>query len=538
MRTINTSLALRVLFLPVVFVIYCTFVQLRSHVDNVAAHSRPSPEYGTVTHAPLSTGIAVTKPSTAGPPGTDTATSSTRNLTEMKSTFSSGLEDFWRDLATALEDARPDCDPIKVQDGHPTNEETSFDPQNISKLPPSRLVNFTDDQERILFKSHYRMRTASKHLARNLLFSKGERGIVTTANAKYIPIFLVSLRMLRRTGCDLPVEVFIDDWSKYDPVICESVLPSMNAACVVLSEIYDTASNARKPTSYQFKLFAMLFSSFQHVLFLDSDAFPAHDPTDLFTTAPYTTHGLVLWPDLFGLTISEHYYHIAGIPYESPSARLSSESGILLLDKEKHRESFMMMMYYNYYGPDYYYPLLCQGSHGAGDKETFVQAAMAVGAPWYQVKSGVAGLGFFDNKDYRLSGMSQMDPRTDYLYVPPTKNHIHPADLWDAKDVTPDEKVPTKPKPLFVHQNMHKLDPARILSLEGSTAKTKDGKHTRMWGTLKTNVESFGYDIERRVWEAIVEEGCRLSDNADVCSDLKNHFVEVFGALESTDPAR
>ncbi|BFZ53807.1 mannosyltransferase [Savitreella phatthalungensis] len=540
MRTSITSFVLRVLF--VVLIIYFTFVQLRGHVGDITAHFRPLQDYGAITHDHIFTETTTTttlntESSTAGRPTTDAAPISAKNITEMKSTFSSQLKDFWRDLATALEDARPECGPIEVQDGHPPDEETSFQPLNISRTPPSRLINFTDDQERVLFKSHYQMRVASRHLAQRLTFSEGAKGIVTTANAKYIPIFLVSLRMLRKTGCNLPVEVLIDNWSKYDPVVCESILPSMNAACVVLSELFDAAPNAQEPTSYQFKLFAMMFSSFQHVLFLDSDAFPVRDPTDLFTTAPYSTHGLVLWPDLWAITISEHYYHIAGIPYESRSSRYSTESGVILLDKEKHRESLLMMMFYNYYGPDYYYPLLCQGSHGAGDKETFVPAAMAVNAPWYQVKSGVGMAGFFEQTEFRLSALMQMDPRADYLYIAPSINDIPPADLWQLTDVMLGE-VPIKPKPLFVHQNMHKLDPASILSEEGSTVKTKDGNHTRMWGPLETTIENFGYDMERQVWEVILEEGCRLEDRADVCSDLKSHFDEVFGSLEITHSAR
>ncbi|KAJ8109429.1 hypothetical protein OPT61_g7469 [Boeremia exigua] len=519
MRNWNTSKALRFLLLPIAFIVYCTFAQLRDHSD--ATHYSLSLWKNTNTTASAHTGSA----------------STSVNITEAKSTFGPEVKSFWKDIALALEDARPQCSAVMVEDGHPTSVETTWEPLNISKTPPERLVNFTDAQEVALFKSHYRMRASSQRLASRLPFSQNKQGIVTTANAKYMPIFLVSLRMIRRTGCKLPVEVFIDDWSKYDPIICETVLPSLNAACVVLSEIYDTVSDIRQPTSFQFKLFAMLFSSFQHVLFLDTDAFPAHDPTPLFTTAPYTTHGLVLWPDLFGLTIHEHYYHIAAIPYESPSTRPSTESGIVLLDKEKHRESFLMMLYYNYYGPEYYYPLLCQNSHGAGDKETFVQAAMAVGAPWYQVKTGVAGVGYHDNGSYRLSGMAQMDPRADFLYKPPTKSHIHPTNLWDDKTLS-NLAALEKPKPLFVHQNMYKLDPARVLSMGGTTAKLKDGGYTRIWGGVKGTVEMFGFDLERRVWEVVIEEGCRLDGHAEACVELKKYFVEVFGALDSIDPTR
>ncbi|KAF2626594.1 glycosyltransferase family 71 protein [Macroventuria anomochaeta] len=517
MPVFKAATVLRLLPIPIVLIIYYTFVQIRIHSD--ATYFR-LPLWAT-TNAPPSF-------------RTKAATASSFNLTETKSTFSPAMKDFWNDLSLSLEDARPQCPPLQVKDGHPTSLETTFEPLNISKIPPARLVNFTDEHETVLSASHYLMRNSVQRLAPRLVFSKGSQGIVTTANPKYIPIFLVSLRMLRRTGCQLPVEVFIDNWTKYDPIVCDSVLPSLNAACVVLSEIYDTAPNIRPPASYQFKLFALLFSSFQHTLFFDSDAFPAHDPTSLFSTHPYTTHGLVVWPDLFGLTVSEHYYHIAGIPYESPSTRPSTESGIVLLDKEKQRESLLMMVYYNYYGPEYYYSLLCQGSHGAGDKETFVQAAMAVGAPWYQVKTGVVGLGYFEHGKYRLSGLAQMDPRSDFAYGPPSKSHIHPENRWQEAEGGGWE-AQVRPKPWFVHQNMHKLNPTRILEMDGTTAKTRSGNYTRMWGDREGVVEMFGYDVERRVWEVIVEEGCRLDEASEVCMKLGEYFAEVFGTVDSID---
>ncbi|KAJ4314761.1 mannosyltransferase [Neodidymelliopsis sp. IMI 364377] len=509
----NTSTVLRLLPVPFVFLIYYMFTQLRTH-ETVPRYSQPP---SSSTEAVIST--------------------KSINLTETASNFNSALKDFWQDLAVALEKARPHSSSIVVQDGHPTSEETTFEPLNMSKTPPERLVNFTDEHERDLLKSHYNMRVFAQKLAPRLVFSRHKYGIVATANTKYMPIFLVSLRMLRRTGCQLPVEVFIDDWKEYDSHLCEIVLPSLNAACVVLSTIYLAAPNIQPLSSYQFKLFATLFSSFQHVLFLDSDAFPAHDPTSLLSQPPYTSHGLIVWPDLFGLTISTHYYHVAGIPYESPSTRASTESGVFLLDKEKHRASLLMMIYYNYYGPEYYYPLLCQGSHGAGDKETFVQAAMAVGAPWYQVKTGVAALGYFEDGNFRLSGMAQADPKADFEYKAPSKSHIHPEDRWKAEDVEIDDQrtLRTRPKPLFVHQHMHKLDPGRILSYGGTTAKTHKGNYTRMWGELKGVVELFGYDVERRMWEVVVEEGCRVDRGSDACLGLTDYFTEVFGLVDSID---
>ena len=390
------------------------------------------------------------------------------------------------------------------------------------------------------------MRRAVQHLAPGLPFSKFTTGIVTTANSNYMPVLLVSLRMLRRTGCNLPVEVFIDDWTQYSTTTCDIVLPSLNARCIVLSAILSKNTHIQKPDHYQYKILSILFSTFQNVLFLDSDAFPAYDPTVLFSTPPYTTHGLVTWPDFFALTVSQHFYHIAAIPEQAASSRLSTESGQILLNKHIHRESLLMMVYYNYYGPDYYYPLLCQGSHGAGDKETFVQAAMAVGLPWYQVRTGPRALGRSWNGTFRGTGIAQADPGLDYEYLPPFESHVHTEPQWQKGDLAhPDPKVekalnhtrhvPRPPRPVFLHQNMLKLDPAKVLADKNEITFEPDGTPHRMWGSKEDVVRLVGYDVERRLWDVIAEEGCRLDQGSELCEGLRAYIREVFGWMDSID---
>ena len=96
-------------------------------------------------------------------------------------------------------------------------------------------------------------------------------------------------------------------------------------------------------------------------------------------------------------------------------------------------------------------------------------------------------------------------------------------------------KVPERPTPIYVRQNMHKVDPARILEIDGTNAKTGNGKLTRVWVDLKGTVEMFGYDIERRVWEVINEEGCGVEAESETCASLRDYPVDVFGAIDSID---
>jgi alpha 1,2-mannosyltransferase len=457
------------------------------------------------------------------------------NITEPSASFDVSVRQFWPDLAVALLESAPQCQPLELEDGD-IGSMGEFLPLQPHKDHPDRMVGFTDQHEIALFRAHHLMRKMAQHLAPKVPFSKGTSGIVTTANVKYMSIFLVSLRMLRRTGCKMPVEVFINDWSNQDESICDTVLPSLNARCMVISDIYDKATGVKQPDHYQYKIFAILFSSFQNILFLDSDAFPAYDPTDLFTKAPYTTHGLVTWPDYWVQTISAHFYHIAAIPEVPSQSRLSTESGQLLLNKDLHRESLLMMVYYNYYGPDYYYKLLSQGSPGAGDKETFVQAALAVNLPYYQVRTAPGGLGRVINNKFKGTGILQADPTLDYAYLTPMRSHIHKAELWHDADLPqpnphPDSlhKVPPKPKPLFIHQNTLKLDPAEVLRDKNSPTFTSDGAPHRMWGEKEDMEILIGYDIEARLWHVIAEEGCRGNESSTTCKELRHYVAEVFG---------
>jgi len=198
--------------------------------------------------------------------------------------YTSQLIPFWKELAIALEAARPQCLAVQLSDDQ--REEMSADDKKWEPLKhkerPDRL-NLTEVDESELIRAHRRMRLAARKLAPSLPVGH-DTGIVTTGGIKLFPVLLISLRMLRRTGCTLPVQVFVGDQEEYEAVrpICEDVLPTLDAWCHVVSDIYSQAI-ATPPNHFQFKVLAILFSSFRHILFLDADAFPAHDPTPLLS---------------------------------------------------------------------------------------------------------------------------------------------------------------------------------------------------------------------------------------------------------------
>jgi alpha 1,2-mannosyltransferase len=344
-----------------------------------------------------------------------------------------------------------------------------------------------------------------EHLVPELPYHAQTRGIVMTAGGPYIDILLVSIRMLRRVGSQLPVEVFLDTGSDYDHRLCEKILPALNAKCKILSDIWSTTPSSEKLKSYQYKVFALLFSSFEDVLFLDADAFPAHNPDRVLDEEPFNSRGLVTWPDFWALSSSSLFYHIAVIPPPALNERASSESGIMLFSKRRHAGSILLATYYNYYGPKIYYPLLSQGAGGEGDKETFLHAAMVMGEEFYAIRSPVTVIGRWMDEKWYSAGMKQADPTEDF-----------------QKQADSDmERAGT----LFVHNNNLKLNPKRVFD-EDYHWRDGFGNLKRLWGDKESLVNEFGRDIEKEMWEELIAVACTIGD--DECERARSHYRTVY----------
>lgn len=210
-----------------------------------------------------------------------------------------------------------------------------------------------------------------------------------------------------------------------------------------------------------------------------------------------------------------------------------TESGQLLINKEQHRESLLMMLYYNYYGPSYYYPLQAQGGPGQGDKDTFVAAAMAVSAPYYAVKSPVRALGHHTDGHFSFTGAAQADPVQDFRYEPPSPSHLLSEYEWDKADkIGAQQPKNAKPKAFFVHTvtNNAKLNPANLLT-EGGPAWDVKGTAIRIWGEEESIKKLFGYDVEKRMWDCVKEEACRMDEA--LCTAAKRYHEQMFNTKVS-----
>lgn len=358
---------------------------------------------------------------------------------------------------------------------------------DLVPLEPSQVAEIQDAHAAYLEQAH-RLR---------LPYKPGSRGIVSTASGASMPVFMVSIRMLRRTGCTLPVEIFVDE---HDPYICDELLPTLNARCMTLSTYL--GPNISRLNKYQFKIFAMLFSSFEDLLFLDADNLLITDPTPAFTSPPFNTTGLISWQDFWASSASPHLYTIQNLPIPPMNTLASTESGQLLISKNTHSTTLLLSTYYNLYGPSLYYELMSQGGPGEGDKETFLAAATALHLPYHQVRKSVDTIGYHDENvtpaRYHGVAMLQYDPTQDM-----------------------ETETTSSPRPWALHHNYPKPDPVTLFadpdasdpSIGAALNKGSVGsRYHRLWGDKQRTIERFGKDFESEMWEEIEFIACEMGD--------------------------
>ncbi|GME76633.1 unnamed protein product [Ambrosiozyma monospora] len=429
-------------------------------------------------------------------------------------------------LFTLFADARPQTPPLneyigneKVKQKFATDNDFFFTKEYLSNLLnvderdvtelKSKHEYFLKKVKELPFKT---FATPEKHL-------QGD-GIVIVGGGKFSWLALLNIHQLRATGCQLPVEVYLPTYNDYEAQFCETILPSINARCVIGAKEYPSFKfhDQLKFKGFQLKIMALFASYFERVLLLDADNVVTIDPTKLFSWQTFKDTGLVVWPDSWTRTTQPRFYDIAGIKvgdrpthgktkdntnpdewdfhdFEGTLPNPTCESGMLLLDKKQTVDAMLLAFYYNIHGPDYYYPLLTQGGAGEGDKDTFIAAAYAVKQPIYMVQQSMSFLGYHDDSGYHSKALGQWDPLT-----PRETNK-------DAEGEC-----------MFMHLSYPKLFPDQ---LRGEiTRETTDGSHRKMYVSGEAN-KHYGFDL--RMWELMTQlicDGFEPNTNPDPASVL------------------
>lgn len=444
------------------------------------------------------------------------------------------LVEFWKAALDAMMKAAPRIPPIKLKQSVP---ETDIDPKYDHAKDQARreFVILSESDKEVLKWTHSQMVQSAKKLGPRIPYAKnsrsstgtGPRGIVMTAGGRYIHNAIFSLHMLRRSGSFLPVQLFIDgNVTDFVREICTGQLFELGVECHSMDAVFNTTPQMPKLLKYQYKVFSMLFSSFDDVLFLDSDSYPIFNPDDLFSSEPYKSRGLITWPDVWLSSTSPTFYEITGMTAPGLAERRSSESSVMMIKRSTHGDDLVMATYYNLWGPDRYYRLLSQGSPGEGDKETFLQAALVLNKPYWDVHTDVGILGRWLNESFVGYGMKQAEPREDYRLFSTAPGGKH-GKKPQSKDL--------QAKRMFIHHNNLKIDmPSLETIMKDVMKKNKEGQLNRLWGDDDTLIEQSGYDVEKGMWEEILRYHCHQHPNADGCKSLRAYFGSVF--LQPSQP--
>ncbi|KAK6205429.1 mannosyltransferase putative-domain-containing protein [Scheffersomyces amazonensis] len=367
---------------------------------------------------------------------------------------------------------------------------------------------------------------------------QGSAGYVLVGGGRYSWLSYLVIRQIRASGGKLPIELFIPTKSDYDEEFCEKVLPKLNARCNVFDTNLANNLAARfKIGGYQYKMLALISSKFENVLYLDSDNFPTKNVEYLFESKQYKDSHLLLWPDAWARTTNPKFFEIAGVEvkenklrysaYDKKQAQLAdkpldplssytfensnfhdfegslpdptSETGMLVINKTTHLKTLLLCLYYNVFGPDFYYPIMTQGSAGEGDKESFIAAAHVLGNRYFQTA-----------KQFRWTGyVSEADGK----FTSKALGHFDPAY---------DEQSGKEADIIFMHLSYPKYYPNWLVD-NHDLVYEKSGKHIRMYADINDNV---GYDFDLRVLQFFTQGLC------------PNYFNEEGLAVDGTEGPR
>jgi hypothetical protein len=197
------------------------------------------------------------------------------------------------------------------------------------------------------------------------------RGIVIAAGGlRFFSNAWVCINMLRRAGCQLPIQLWCLGDDEIDDYMRSLVVP-LGVDCV---NIFDAQEDhpAKIAGGWQLKPYAILWSRFKEVLLLDADNVPIVNPEFLFDSHQFQETGVIFWPDAEHFGPNHKIWNICGVPYQDEP---TVESGQIMFDKERCWRALCLTLWYNEHSHFYY-------RHIYGDKDTFHMAFRKLNQPY------------------------------------------------------------------------------------------------------------------------------------------------------------
>lgn len=188
------------------------------------------------------------------------------------------------------------------------------------------------------------------------------RGIVICGGGvKYFTNAWICIRMLRKLGCALPIQLWHLGHREMDGQM-RSLVSQYGVESIDAKKVRGHFP-IRILNGWSLKPYALLHSPFREVLLLDADNLPVMNPELLFGTPQFKSKGAIFWPDYpyDNRRKARPIWRSCGLVQP---AEPEFESGQILLDKERCWPALHFCVWLNGHG-DYVY------QHLYGDKETF-----------------------------------------------------------------------------------------------------------------------------------------------------------------------
>ncbi|HOC56571.1 MAG TPA: glycosyltransferase [Verrucomicrobiota bacterium] len=208
----------------------------------------------------------------------------------------------------------------------------------------------------------------------------GGRGIVICGGGPtYFPCAWVCIKMLRKLGCVLPIELWHLGAGEFDAAM-ERLVKPLDVVCRDATAPRG-AHAPRLLNGWSLKPYAILHSRFKEVLLIDADNVPVRQPDSLFRTRQFRRTGAVFWPDIRP-GLPKETWDVFATPYRREP---EFESGQILVNKQVCWKALSLAMWYNEHA-DYYYKYVL------GDKDTFHMAFRKLASPFSLVPAPVEQL--------------------------------------------------------------------------------------------------------------------------------------------------
>lgn len=215
------------------------------------------------------------------------------------------------------------------------------------------------------------------------------RGIVIAAGGTMLLVNAwVTINMLRRCGCELPIQCWYLGENEYSKDWADLAAP-LGVECVDAHKVRREHAGKweyghARLHGWELKPYAITHCPFEEVLFLDADNMPVVDPTFLFDTPEYQDAGCIFWPDFGRLNRERQAWQVFGnVPYrDEPEV----ESGQIVINKRQCWQCLMLVHWFMQNSNNFYF------NHVHGDKEVFHLAWRKLNQNYAMPSTGIDAL--------------------------------------------------------------------------------------------------------------------------------------------------